>query len=101
MARFAVDIVIFFAVMALSTLPLAYVARLVKRRHNRRKWMAWAASVAVAVAGLGWSSRDLQKGCKSQNNDGCIDIGGAGSQFLLVAVFVLFALSSAYMMYND
>lgn len=101
MARFAVEFVVFFAVMALSTLPLAHVAKLSKRRHKRRKWLRSAAFVALVVAALGWSSRDLQEGCRAERNEGCIDVGGAGSQLLLVATFVLFALAAAYMMYND
>ena len=101
MLRFITDFVIFFATMALATVPVTKVARAVRRRHNRRKWLMWAGIVAFVVAGLGWSSRDLVTACKSERNEGCIDIGGAGSQFLFVATFVMFALGSAYMMWND
>ena len=81
--------------------PLARVAKLAKRRFNREKWLGAAAIVAFIVAGLGWSSRDLVTACKAERNEGCIDIGGAGSQFLFITIFVLVALGNAYMMYND
>ncbi len=101
MVRFIVEFVVLFAIMGLSTLPLTRVARIVKRRHNQRRWLRAAAICAFAVALLGWSSRDLQSGCRAERNEGCIDVGGVGSQVLIVALFVIFSLASAYMMYND
>jgi len=101
MARFLVEFLIFFAILALSTLPAKYVASIVKRRFSVMKWMRGTAITALVVAGLGWSSRDLQAGCMAERNNGCIDFGGAGSQALVLSGFVLFALSSAYLMYRD
>ena len=101
MLRFVIEFVVFFAILMLSTFPLRRVARIVKRGYNHKKWIRAAAVVSLAAAGLGWSSRDLQQGCLAERNEGCIDVGGAGTQFLLVGGFVIFALISAYMVYND
>ena len=101
MQKFIVDLAIFLAITTLATVPHAKVAKFVERRHDTRKWMKWAFVVALLTAGLGWSSRDLQAACKQQRNEGCIDVGGAGSQVLFISGFVVFALASAYMLYND
>jgi hypothetical protein len=101
MLRFIVDLAIFLAITTLATVPHAKVAKYVERRHNTRKWMKWAFVVALLTAGVGWSSRDLQAGCKQERNEGCVDVGGAGSQVLILGCFVMFALASAYMLYND
>ena len=101
MLRFMVDLAIFLAITTLATVPHAKVAKFVKRRHDTRKWMKWSFVVALVTAGLGWSSRDLQAGCRQERNEGCVDVGGAGSQVLFIGAFVMFALTAAYMMYND
>lgn len=101
MVRFIIEFVVFFAIMAVSTLPLRRVSQTVRRRFNQKNWLRGAAILAFVTAVLGWSSRDLQQGCLAERNEGCIDVGGAGSQFLLVGGFVAFALVSAYMKYND
>jgi len=101
MLRFSIDFTVFLAITTLATVPHARVAQIVKRRHDTRKWMRWAVVVTLLTAALGWSSRDLQTSCKQERNEGCIDIGGAGSQLLLIGGFVVFALASAYMLYND
>jgi hypothetical protein len=101
MQKFIVELAIFLAITTLATVPHAKVAKYVERPHNTRKWMKWAFLVALLTAGLGWSSRDLQAGCKQERNEGCVDAGGAGSQMLFLGCFVMFALTSAYMLYND
>lgn len=101
MLRFIIEFVVFFVIMAASTLPLKRVSTLVQRRFSFKAWLRGAGLVAFTTALLGWSSRDLQRGCLAERNDGCIDFGGAGTQFLLVGGFVAFALISAYLKYND
>lgn len=101
MLRFLLEFAIYFALMALATLPLALAAKYAQRRYNRKKWLRGAAITALIVAGLGWSSRDLVSSCRSERNEGCIDIGGVGSQVLFVAAFVIVALGNAYLTYRD
>ena len=101
MLRFIIEFVIFFTILIASTLPLKRVSSIVKRRFSQKKWLRAAAIVAFSTAGLGWSSRDLQRGCRAEDNQGCVDIGGVGSQVLLIGGFMTFALVSAYLMYND
>ncbi len=101
MLRFIIEFVIFFAALMVCTLPLKRVAVIAKRRFSQKKWTRAAAIMAFATAGLGWSSRDLQQGCLAERNQGCVDVGGIGTQILLVGGFAAFALISAYMMYND
>lgn len=101
MFRFVIEFVLFFAFLMACTLPLQRVAVIAKRRFNQKKWIRAAAIMAFATAGLGWSSRDLQQACRAERNQGCIDVGGVGTQFLLVGGFAVFALVSAYTMYND
>jgi len=101
MLRFISEFLIFFVILAASVLPLRQVSIMVKRRFSLKKWLRAAAIVAFAVAGLGWSSRDLQEKCLAENNEGCIDAGGAGTQFVIVAGFIVVALASAYLAYRD
>lgn len=99
--RFVLDFAVFFAILAASTLPRLRIARQSRRRHNTGVWLASAGAVALAAAGLGVSSRSLVDSCLQEVNDGCVDAGGAGLQFVLVAGFILVALSSAYLLTRD
>ncbi|MCH9804583.1 hypothetical protein K0U73_12385 [bacterium] len=101
MVKFIVQFVIFFVIFVLSLLPLKRVSTIISRRFNQKKWLRGAAITAFIVAGLGWSSRNLQQACRSERNDGCVDIGGVGSQVVVAGLFIIFALASAYMAYND
>lgn len=77
------------------------VARRVRRRVRPRVWFGSAIAAAFAVAALGWSSRDLTQKCLQERNGGCVDIGGAGTQFVIVVGYVLFALASAFLLVRD
>jgi hypothetical protein len=99
--RFIIEFVIFFLVMWSCTLPLQRVAAIARRRFSQKKWIRAAAVMALIVASLGWSSRDLQQACMAEQNDGCVDPGGVGTQVVIIGGFALFALLSAYLMYND
>ena len=101
MLKFIVEFAIFFAIFVLSVLPLKRVSTIVRRRFNQRKWLRAAGIMAFAVAGLGWSSRSLQRDCFAQRNEGCVDAGGVGTQAVLIIGFILFALTSAYLTYRD
>ncbi|MFT4988777.1 MAG: protein-S-isoprenylcysteine O-methyltransferase Ste14 [Acidimicrobiales bacterium] len=101
MLRFIIEFVAFFAALALFTLPLQRVASVAKRRFSQKKWIRGAAIVALVTAILGWSSRELQQECRAERNEGCVDPGAIGLQVVLIGGFALFALASAYMMYND
>ena len=101
MARFFTDFLIYFAITAASSYVVTRVAAHVRRRHNQRKWIMWAAIISAAAAAMGWSSRALVNDCLSERNEGCVDAGGAGWQLILIVGYVIFALISAYLLYND
>lgn len=98
---FLVQLVIFGAITGSSAAVAWRVAKLARRRFNTRKWAIGAGIFALAAALVGWSSRSLTNACLSERNDGCIDFGGAGTQFLLLLGYVTWALGSAYFMWNE
>ena len=101
MLRFIVELVVFFAILAVATLPHERVSKIVRRRYDRKKWMRAAGITALFCAVLGWSSRSLQQDCLAERNNGCVDAGGVGTQLVVLGGFVAFALISAYFAYRD
>ena len=101
MLRFIIEFVVFFGFLMLCTVPVWFVAARVKRRIAFKKWVRAAAILAFITAGLGWSSRDLQQSCLAEVNRGCIDIGGVGTQFLLLGGFATYSLGYTYLMWRD
>jgi len=101
MTNFLIELVVFGAITGAATLFVARIHRLARRRFKRRNWILTAAAISVATAGIGWTSRDLTSKCLLERNEGCVDPGGAGWQFLLVGGFVVWALSTAYFVWNE
>jgi len=98
--RFAAELVIFNGVLLLSTLPVASINKQLRRFDRPRKWYIAAVVCATIAAITGWSSRVLVQDCLSEINDGCVDIGGQGLQFIILGGFIVFALST-YKMTKD
>lgn len=99
--RFLTDFAIFSAILSASAVVVLVVAKRVQRRVRPKVWIASATGCAFAVAALGWSSRDLTQKCLQERNGGCVDIGGTGTQFVIMVGYVLFALASAMMLARD
>lgn len=99
--RFLGELVIYGAIMGAAAMAVITVAKRVRRRVRPRMWIGSAIGCALAVAILGWSSRDLTQQCLAERNGGCVDLGGTGTQFLIVVGYIIFALSSAFMLARD
>ena len=98
---FITQLLLFSAITFASTLPLMKVSQIVRKPFNRRRWFGSAAIFALVAAGLAAISRNLVDSCLAERNNGCVDIGGAGGQALLLGGFVGWALLSAYLTYNE
>ena len=98
---FIIQLVIFSAITLVATVPLKMVCAKVKRRHNANRWVLAALIIASITAILGWGSRIMRDACELELEVSCPDVGGAGTQLLLMGGFVFWALLSAYLKYND
>ncbi len=98
--RFVAELVIFNAIAFIVAIPVVRINMLLKRFKKPRTWRIAGFVCATVAAIIGWSSRILVEQCLSEINDGCIDIGGQGLQFVIMAGYVVAALSS-YKMTKD
>ena len=98
---FITQFVIVSAITLVSTVPVKLVSAKVQRRHNTKKWTLAALVIASISALLDWGSRRMRDACELELEEACPDVGGAGTQFLLIGGFVFWALLSAYLRYND
>lgn len=92
--RFLAELVIFNAACLLASLPVANINKQLRRFDKPKKWYRAAVICAVVAAIMGWSSRVLVEDCLSEVNDGCVDIGGTGLQFLIIGGYIVAALAS-------
>jgi len=92
--RFLTELVVFNALCLIAALPVAHINKQLRRFDRPRKWFIGAVIAATTAAVLGWSSRVLVEDCLSEINDGCVDIGGQGLQFILVGGYIVFALAA-------
>lgn len=99
--RFLGEFVVFGVIMFASCFAVITVGKRVRRRVRPKFWAGSAAACALLAAVIGWSSRNLQESCLQERNEGCIDAGGAGTQLLIVAGYVVFALASAFLLARD
>lgn len=99
--RFIIEFIVFGALMFASAVPVFVVGKRLRLRVRPPIWAGSAALCALVVAIVGWSSRDLQQKCLQERNDGCIDFGGAGTQFVIVAGYVIFAVATAFLLARD
>ena len=98
--RFAAELVIFNALAFVAAIPVVRINRLLRRFDKPRTWRIAGVVCATISAIIGWSSRILVEQCLSEINDGCVDIGGQGTQFVIMAGYVVAALGS-YKMTKD
>ena len=95
---YVIQAVLWATLAAALGAPAFFVARR-RRRPDVIRRFAWAA-VGVGVVGalLALSSDVLVERCRSAGNTGCVDSGTTGLQFLIFAVYVIAALTAAYML---
>jgi len=92
--RFLAELIIFSGFLLLCTVPVSKINQQLRRFDKPRKWYMAAAICALTAAIIGWSSRVLVEDCLSEINDGCIDIGGQGLQFVIVGGYAVVALAT-------
>jgi hypothetical protein len=81
--------------------PLLVLARRKRSDHTGRNFIISALVVAVLCGVLAESSARLVRQCFESGSPGCIDIGAAGFQALLIGVYLVAAWVMTYVIWRE
>lgn len=75
--------------MLILAVPLFLVAGRRKRMNVVVRFVGIALLLALLLTGVSITSNSLVQRCEEAGNNNCVDYGGAGVQFLIVASFAV------------
>ena len=101
MATFAVAFVLFTGALLVISVPVVFLARRRGRSKTARRFLIAAGAVGLICAIVSAGSERLEGQCQTAGNPNCYDFGGTGLQFLLVAGYIISALTKALALRRD
>lgn len=88
-------------VLLLAATPLFIVARMRKEPRTIRSFALGALVVAILCAAVAAGSERQVTQCLDAGNTDCIDSGAAGLQMVMIVLYVIAALSTAWLTYRE
>lgn len=86
--------------LAFST-PLLVLARSRRDDHTGRNFLIAALVIAAICGVLAESSARLVVQCFESGSPGCVDIGAAGFQVLLIALYLIVTVIMTYVIWRE